>query len=1301
MQTEMSGKTYDYFIWDGHILNKSLIAMDTETTVVERPEIADLALTTASDGMLHCIIPNHKLFEFLSLHESARFVFYNVSFDFHVINKHLQEKGHPTGVLWTAADENRLHDYMLLDMLYRLAVNDTFPVMRNLGETSKFYAKLEINKEDPYRMRYGEIIGKPFDEIERGFLDYAIKDTIATWLGFINLYKRAKLLAFEYGISSDVLKSHGLFTESIQVKAALSLSKITNNGIKLNTQLSREMHQEIEGEVWKVVNQLDTEYPGLFKRHKKTDEFELTENNIPKISRKLLGDIFVGVADRLNKIEGIKLVAPKTEKGKISTSMPLWGDYIKLDDFLTKWEIWSDNTKAAQFFSKLDKEVIYPRYKYFVRTGRTSQQDPNCVDGQTEVLTPNGWLAIKDAYGTDTEVMQYCPEKEELTFVKPEWVKTESKIWLNINTNKCSLRVTPDHRCLTYDTRDRKLVILADNIAARLGVINSGKAVGQNIDLTKKDLELLTILCGEFTETETSYTLSKYDSSLYYLRTICFKYPHVKFKLSKSKKKRKVCLEYQKEDLKKFLDITGGKLEFGSWLLKLSTEQLLIIRETGRDRHIKNSWMELINVLCNEQCYTLESVERYTEVLDAPEPAYCVTVPTSFFLVRRADKIYVTGNCQQIKKGRMREIIVPRKGYALMSADYSFIELRTLAYVMEKLFKKSVMADVIRAGKDPHAWTGAMLVNMDYEEFCSLKKTNPDFFDKWRQNAKACFHKDVDCLTNLGWKKISEITQKDLVAQYTKEGKIEFVHPTGTIKLENKNLYKLQSRHFSLRVTDDHNMYCLDWAEKPCTCKPKDFSRKARKTVHAGYMEGAISDEISIRQAVAIQADGSIAYSQYSFGFKKARKIERFKELFNDIDYKEVYDTKYNVTRFTIPNDLGYTKYLNVDKTFNTEEILKLDIKSRLAFIDELQYWDGTHKTERAFNVTSVNLDVINTIQAIAATCGYRTVTNEWIPNLSDNPAYSVSITKTDTARPSKMSYTLIEENATVYCISVPSTLLIVKDEGSVQVCHNCNFGLPGGLSAPSLLNYAKNIYHIKDWTIESAKTFRDKMCNEIYPELGKYLQEDSMRIMCESLGCNMEDAWECFEIQGERSPFITNCIKNVIKGEPFKRDGTRYNDFFVEKIWESLNKLNNNPTLYTALQNKAVGIDLIKKIFWTSTMTDTGRVRGRVSFTQNKNTKFQGLAADGAKLAAYKLIKNESIYNYLVVNFVHDEFVFEVPDLGGYIDKNIADWCLNTMCEEMATLTPGIPIAGEYTVARSWTKKNKNMRVEGNRIYF
>ena len=73
-----------------------------------------------------------------------------------------------------------MHDTMLLDELIRLARTDAYPVARDLGVVALEYAGMEIDKDDPFRLRYGEIIGRDWAAVERGFFDYAVKEPIAT-----------------------------------------------------------------------------------------------------------------------------------------------------------------------------------------------------------------------------------------------------------------------------------------------------------------------------------------------------------------------------------------------------------------------------------------------------------------------------------------------------------------------------------------------------------------------------------------------------------------------------------------------------------------------------------------------------------------------------------------------------------------------------------------------------------------------------------------------------------------------------------------------------------------------------------------------------------------------------------------------------------------------------------------------------------------------------------------------------------------------------------------------------------------
>lgn len=87
------------------------------------------------------------------------------------------------------------------------------------------------------------------------------------------------------------------------------------------------------------------------------------------------------------------------------------------------------------------------------------------------------------------------------------------------------------------------------------------------------------------------------------------------------------------------------------------------------------------------------------------------------------------------RNGGLRECLVPRKGWAFISVDYDFLELRTLAQSCLDLLGHSALADAIRAGEDPHLSMAAEILGITYEEALARKK-EPQVKDA-RQLAKA------------------------------------------------------------------------------------------------------------------------------------------------------------------------------------------------------------------------------------------------------------------------------------------------------------------------------------------------------------------------------------------------------------------------------------------------------------------------------------------------------------------------------------------------------------------------------------
>jgi hypothetical protein len=257
------------------------------------------------------------------------------------------------------------------------------------------------------------------------------------------------------------------------------------------------------------------------------------------------------------------------------------------------------------------------------------------------------------------------------------------------------------------------------------------------------------------------------------------------------------------------------------------------------------------------------------------------------------------------------------------------------------------------------------------------------------------------------------------------------------------------------------------------------------------------------------------------------------------------------------------------------------------------------------------------------------------------------------------------------------------------------NFGIPGGLGVASLVHYAHSSYGV-ELTPDQARQFREKLIKEVYPELDLYLSEDSMGLLARNLGVPVEACWAQFDWTGSRSQAVAGGIRNVARGRTCKADGTPYSPRFAGRAWDGLIALAGDGELAPLLAGRAGGEDLARRLFHSGVATLTGRVRGRVGYSQARNTPFQGLAADGAKLALWRLVRE----GYRVVGFVHDEILVELPDEGGSVALAEVERVKSIMCREMASVLVGdIPVDCKAALSARWSKAAK-LVVRGDGAY-
>lgn len=265
----------------------------------------------------------------------------------------------------------------------------------------------------------------------------------------------------------------------------------------------------------------------------------------------------------------------------------------------------------------------------------------------------------------------------------------------------------------------------------------------------------------------------------------------------------------------------------------------------------------------------------------------------------------------------------------------------------------------------------------------------------------------------------------------------------------------------------------------------------------------------------------------------------------------------------------------------------------------------------------------------------------------------------------------------------------------SRQLAKPINFGVPGGMGPPALTDYARSTYHV-EMSLAQAAEFHERLTKTVYPELSTFLADSNLEDLASGLCISRKQLLETLRRDPDRLSMFLWSIRKVVAGMPYKQDGTPYSVRYVDEIWNILTDANQNPEIATLLANRIVGNSLDDRLFPASVATLTGRIRADVTYTARRNTQFQGLAADGAKIALTRLV----LGGYRAVGFVHDEILIELPERGrGFVSQAEVDTVIEIVRGAMEEVTCGIPVECEYAVSTCWSKRAELIQRRG-RVY-
>ena len=263
--------------------------------------------------------------------------------------------------------------------------------------------------------------------------------------------------------------------------------------------------------------------------------------------------------------------------------------------------------------------------------------------------------------------------------------------------------------------------------------------------------------------------------------------------------------------------------------------------------------------------------------------------------------------------------------------------------------------------------------------------------------------------------------------------------------------------------------------------------------------------------------------------------------------------------------------------------------------------------------------------------------------------------------------------------------------KGERQKAKAVGFGLPGGMSPAGLSLYARAAYGV-DLPLDEAVAWRAAWLG-LFPEMQDYLAHgDDLQRLGEMLDLSSyPDASPSF-----REETAAAIVLRVAGGASGTSAGRSFSPAELEWAWGQIadGRAGTVKALADNIKSRRGSRDLQRAVMPRSYATiPTGRVRADCSYTECKNGPFQGLAADGAKLALYDLMRA----GYRVVAFVHDEVLVEVPKGTDY--RAVAADISRIMIESMRQVCPDVQVRTEYAVMRRWRKDAKAAYDEQGRL--
>lgn len=319
-----------------------------------------------------------------------------------------------------------------------------------------------------------------------------------------------------------------------------------------------------------------------------------------------------------------------------------------------------------------------------------------------------------------------------------------------------------------------------------------------------------------------------------------------------------------------------------------------------------------------------------------------------------------------------------------------------------------------------------------------------------------CFDGSVEVLTSDGFVRFDELKDQR-VGQYNEDGTIDFVKPTRIIKKYYSGRFvNFATKRGTIKTTENHTMVTRSCKGNKIVKWLAKSAPRTGKTMFGGELPGVNRKITPLeRLAIALQADGHLidikrrripelkggVFAKWSVGLRKERKISRLRWI---LDESKTRYKEYVITRKSGKKDTIFNIYTTPGITKSLRDFLNLE-RSCNDMLDEFTKWGGSvSKRDGCRSYNSNDLDNIKFVQEVATLCG---VTATYVTN---NGGYKLSISSSNTGDIRSIRRSNEYGGQMVYCVEVPSHMIVVKGGQQTLVTGNCS---PSLIWAYSLWN--------------------------------------------------------------------------------------------------------------------------------------------------------------------------------------------------------------------------------------------------------